>query len=515
MQNSLYKKIEFSVIYEVAKILTSTIDTKESCMSVLNVLDNFLDMGDGTITIYNTEKRTLEPFICHGSYSAKFRSSKGMYIPQKVTDSGSPIIINDINSEPTIRDELENDKKSLEQFAYICVPVKESRRITGTLSVTINKKSFLSTYEDATKLLTLIASLIAQSLKLSTLVKEEKEKLKREKLDLENHLKESHNLKYIIGKNKKIFDISHTVERVAPTNITVLVRGESGTGKELIAKAIHFNSKRSDKPFIKINCTALPESLLEAELFGYVKGAFTGATTDKPGRFEIADKGTIFLDEIGDMPITTQVKLLRVLQDKKFERLGSTKTISSDVRIIAATNKDLEDAIDRKMFREDLYYRLNVVPINIPPLRERKDDIYLLLKHFVDKFNSTTNKNVSLSPEAVKLLYEYHWPGNIREMENVIHRVIVLSDSEKVEAGMLPDEIKYFNHTGSAQNNGTWKVKDQFDIGARIEDLEKEHIIEALKRCGWVKSRAAKLLGITARQLDYRIQKYSIRIERP
>ena len=297
-------------------------------------------------------------------------------------------------------------------------------------------------------------------------------------------------------------DVTKTCLKVANSRANVLLRGESGTGKELIAKALHYESDRSNMPFVALNCAALPETLLEAELFGYEKGAFTGAIGAKPGRFELANKGTIFLDEIGDINLSIQAKLLRVLQEHTFERLGGTKTIHVDVRVVAATNRNLEEMVKAGKFREDLYWRLNVVPIFIPALRDRREDIPPLIEHFLKRFNKEYEKNITINPDALRYLIEYAWPGNVRELENTIERLVVLNESGIIKADELPayikDKISIKNYT----SEGSLIVEK--------ERLEKERIIEALKKCNFNQSKAARLLGITQRQIGYKIQKYGI-----
>jgi DNA-binding NtrC family response regulator len=302
----------------------------------------------------------------------------------------------------------------------------------------------------------------------------------------------------IVGRSKPMRDIFATLSRVAPTRATVLLAGESGTGKDLIARAIHYHSPRRDRPFVKINCTAIPENLMESELFGYEKGAFTGANTSKPGKFEQADTGTVFLDEIGDVPPSIQVKLLRVLQEREFERLGSNKTRQIDVRVLAATNVDLREALERGTFREDLYYRLNVVPVDIPPLRDRKEDIPFLAQHFLDKLMRDTGSRVErLSEEAVRRLESYHWPGNVRELENVIERSVVLCSDTVLTAEDVRLDI-----APRAKNSGG----DGFlPEGVTLEEHEQNIIREALRRADGNKSQAARLLGLTRNALRYRL----------
>jgi DNA-binding NtrC family response regulator len=324
-------------------------------------------------------------------------------------------------------------------------------------------------------------------------------KLRDENRELREALGHRYEFDNLIGHSPAMQEIFATVMRIAPTRATVLLAGESGVGKDMIARAIHQHSPRKDKPFVKINCTAIPENLMESELFGYEKGAFTGANTSKPGKFEQADTGTVMLDEIGDVPPSVQVKLLRVLQEREFERLGSNKTLHTDVRVIAATNVDLRAALEQGTFREDLYYRLNVVPINIPPLRERKDDIPYLVEHFAKKFNG------EVSEAALERLLAYHWPGNVRELENVVERSILLANGPRVEA----DDVKI--DTGGARTRSIGAPADGFlPEGLTLDQYEQNIIREALKRANGNKSQAARLLGLTRNALRYRLAQMGI-----
>ncbi|MFZ5642976.1 MAG: sigma-54-dependent transcriptional regulator [Bacillota bacterium] len=308
----------------------------------------------------------------------------------------------------------------------------------------------------------------------------------------------------MVGDGPAISEVRRLIERVANSSATVLITGESGTGKEVAALAIHQNSPRRDYPFVPVNCAALPENLLESELFGHEKGAFTGAMARKMGRFEMADKGTIFLDEITEMPLSMQVKLLRVLQEKSFERVGGTETLHVDVRIIAATNRDLGKAIEEGQFRDDLYYRLNVFHIHLPPLRERKEDIPVLANHFIEKLRPTYLVN-KISDEAMKLLIKYNWPGNIREMQNVLERAAIISHSSEITVDDLPKEF----HSAPYKPGGEM-VLNIPDSGISLEGLEKELILKALEKSKGNQTRAAQLLGITRSALLYRIQKHGL-----
>src|SRR6202049_2002822 len=328
-------------------------------------------------------------------------------------------------------------------------------------------------------------------------------RLREENRSLREELGHRYAYTNIVAQSDKMQAVLAMVERVAPTNSTVLLGGESGVGKDLIARAIHEHSHRASGPFIKINSTAIPENLLESELFGYEKGAFTGAASSKPGKFELADKGTLFLDEIGDVPPATQVKLLRVLQEREFERLGGTRTVKVDVRLIAATNRDLREALEQGTFREDLYYRLNVVPIDIAPLRQRKEDIPDLVNLFISRFAGDSGKPVKgISAEAMQILVNYHWPGNVRELQNIIERACALAKGTVLEAADIHLDLR----PAKAANGGSGVLPE----GMTLEHWEDEMIQEALRRANGNKSQAARLLGLSRNALRYRLSKIGI-----
>ncbi len=325
--------------------------------------------------------------------------------------------------------------------------------------------------------------------------------------ELREELAERYSFEGIIGKNYKMQEIFELLYEVAPTKTTVLIEGESGTGKELIARAIHYKSPRKNMPFIKLNCAALAEGVLESELFGHVKGAFTGALADKPGRFELADKGTIFLDEIGDIPLHTQLRLLRVLQESEFERVGGTKTIKVDVRVIAATNRDLKKLVEEGKFREDLYYRLKVVPIKLPPLRERRDDIPLLVKHFINKFNKEMEKNIlDISQRAMDILMVYNYPGNIRELEHIIEHAFVRCNERFILPEHLPEDVREYARHRSI-------VERAAESERPLEALEREALIRVLNECGWKMKECAERLKISRPTLWRRMKKLGIKKE--
>ena len=386
----------------------------------------------------------------------------------------------------------------------MAVPIKVGGDIVGVLAI-FKRFGTKESVERGLETLIILGTLIGMFYRLSEKMEEERQEWEEEKRILTEELKKTYSIHGIVGNSEAIKGLIEVVKKVAETDSTVLITGESGTGKSLIAKAIHFLSNRKNSPFVTINCAAIPETLLEAELFGYEKGAFTGAHSSRKGKFELADGGTIFLDEIGDMPLALQAKILRVLQDREIEPLGSEKVVKVDVRIIAATNRDLYELVKEGKFREDLFYRLSVIPIHVPPLRERRDDIPLLVEHFLRVYNGKYGKNLRVSPDAMEVFIEYDWPGNIRELENTIERLVVMND-RVVKATDLPPHILAFRRRSIGEN--------YVSLPEKIRETEVERIVEALERTGYVKSRAAKLLGYTLRQLDYRIKKYGIEIKK-
>ncbi len=333
--------------------------------------------------------------------------------------------------------------------------------------------------------------------------------LKMENLNLKNQLKKKYRFENIIGDHERMQKVFEIVEKVADTDSTILILGESGTGKELIAKAIHYNSYRRERPFVPVNCAAIPSELLESELFGHEKGAFTNAIRTRVGRFELANGGTVFLDEIGDMNPLLQSKLLRVLQERQFERVGGVKTIKTDIRVIAATHQDLKMAVQQKKFREDLYYRLNVIPIRIPPLRERKTDIPLLAHHFLDYFNRSKKKRIrAISDEAMESLMGYDWPGNVRELENTIERVVILIDHDLITPQDLPEK---FHSIPQPEPPTLLEIPEEgISLDSAVNEFEKNLILQALIKTGWVKNKAARLLNLNRTTLIEKIKRQNL-----
>jgi Nif-specific regulatory protein len=392
-----------------------------------------------------------------------------------------------------------------QELSFICVPVILGRRAVGALAIDLRYKAERD-FDRSLKFLGVVASMIAQAVKIQRLIHEDRQKLVAENIHLKQELRERYDFSNIVGASGSMREIYEQIAQVASTNTTVMVRGESGTGKELIAHALHYSSQRAQKPFVKVSCAALPESLIESELFGYEKGAFTGAEARKKGRFELAEGGTLFLDEIGDVNLGTQVKLLRVLQEREFERVGGTDTVKANVRLIAATNKDLERAIAAGTFREDLYYRLNVFMIFVPPLRERKADLLPLVDHFLEKFAREHRRSIKrISTPAIDMLMSYHWPGNVRELENTLERAVLTADGGVIHGHHLPPSLQTAEASGTVPHTS---LKDS------VTAYEKDLIQDALKTSRGNCAKAARLLGTTERVVAYKIRNYSIDAKR-
>ncbi len=426
----------------------------------------------------------------------------GEGITGKVVESGRPVIVPRVSREPQfLRRAAERPELARQELTFICVPIVLNRRPVGALGVDLGFKADRD-YDRYAKFLGVVASMISQAVKVQRLIEAERRRLLDENTQLREELRERYDFSNIIGTSGPAREMYEQVARVASTNTTVLIRGESGTGKELIAHAIHYNSLRAKKPFVKVSCAALPESLIESELFGYEKGAFTGAQQRKKGRFELAEGGTLFLDEIGDLNLSTQVKLLRVLQEREFERVGGTETVKVNVRLIAATNKNMEEGIADGVFREDLFYRLNVFTIFAPPLRERKADIMLLADHFLEKFAVEHGKAIKrISTPAIDMLMSYHWPGNVRELENTLERAVLVCDGHAIHAHHLPPTLQTAE---SSDADVRISLKDA------IEAYEKDLLQDALKTTRGNRAKAARLLQTTDRILNYKVRQYGV-----
>jgi Nif-specific regulatory protein len=386
-------------------------------------------------------------------------------------------------------------------ISFVCVPIKLGNETIGALSADRLFAEPVS-FEEDVRLLSIIASMISQAVRLRQAAQAERQELLEENTRLQEKLRDRFHPSNIIGSSTAMQTVYDLIAQVSKSSTTVLIRGESGVGKELVAHAIHYNSIRAPKPFIKVNCAALPETVLESELFGHEKGAFTGAIATRKGRFELAHGGTIFLDEIGDLSAATQIRLLRVLQEKEFERVGGTHTIKADVRVIAATNRNLDQLVGEETFRQDLYYRLDVFPIHIPPLRERKSDILLLADFFAERYSRANHKDVRrISTPAIDMLMSYHWPGNVRELENCIERAVLLSQDDVIHGHHLPPTLQTAEASGTV-HEGTLKEA--------LDNVERELILEALKQSRGNKAKAARKLGMTERLIGLRVRKHGI-----
>lgn len=428
--------------------------------------------------------------------------SLGEGITGRVVQTGRPVVVPQISQEPMFLHRTGRRRRSgRSDTSFICVPILGPRKPIGAFNVDLSFEKNRD-YDKDLQLFRVVATMFAQAIRVKQLIEAERQRLLDENIHLKEELRERYDFSHIVGTSGPMRQVFEQITRVASANTTVLIRGESGTGKELIAHAIHYSSTRAKKPFIKVSCAALPDSLIESELFGYEKGAFTGATARKKGRFELADGGTVFLDEIGDINLSTQVKLLRVLQDREFERLGGTEAIKANVRLVAATNSDLEAAIAAGTFREDLHYRLNVFTIFVPPLRERKTDILLLADHFLEKYAIEHGKSIKrISTPAIDMLMAYHWPGNVRELQNIIERAVLVCDTNVVHGHHLPPTLQTSEASGTVSDTS---------LAEAVAAYEKDLIQDALKTTRGNRVKAAKLLDSTDRIISYKVRKYHI-----
>jgi len=495
---------KLSTLLEASQALSTSLDLKTSLDRVLAILSRHHGAVRSTVVLRNEQTGDVEveasvPPIRTGR---RVRYGVGEGVTGQVIQSGKPIVVPRVSEEPTFlsraaaRPELPD-----QELTYISAPITLEGRTIGAIGIDLRFKADRD-YQRTVKFLGVVGSMIAQAVKVHGLMQAERQRLLDENTHLRHELTERYNFSNLIGTSAPMRDVYQQVSQVAQTNTTVLLRGESGTGKELIAHAIHYNSPRAKKPFIRVSCAALPHDLIESELFGYEKGAFTGASGSKKGRFELADGGTLFLDEIGELSPATQVKLLRVLQEREFERLGGTTTIRANIRLIAATNKQLEKAIEAGEFREDLYYRLNVFAIFVPPLRDRKPDVLLLADHFLEKFSAEHGKAVKrISTPAIDMLASYHWPGNVRELANVIERAVVVCDAQVLHAHHLPPTLQ------TAEASGTTSSQS---LRETVDAVERDAIQDALKSARGSRTKAARLLRTTERVFNYKVRKHHI-----
>ncbi len=499
--------IEIQALHEISLLIGSAVFFGKTMSEIFRVLHDTLHMERATLVLLD---QTGERLIIRKSYGlTKEEEQRGVYglnegITGQVFRTRSPFVVPDIKKEPLFlnRTKARDNLITKEKISFIGVPVILSGEPVGVLTVDRLFGPEVS-FEEDVRFLTVVAALIAQFLSLHQAIHKKEESLIEENRSLKAELKGRYARHNIIGSSKAMHEVLLAVEKVAPTRATVLILGESGTGKELIARAIHQASPRQECPFIKINCAAVPETLLESELFGHEKGAFTGAAARKKGRFELADSGTLFLDEIGELPLSLQAKLLRVLQEQQFEPLGATRTVTVDVRLIAATNRSLDQAVNDGNFRADLYYRLNVIPIVLPPLRSRREDIPPLVEHFVRESNRLNGRNVRLSKDVLGLLIAYNWPGNVRELQNLIERLVIMADGDCIQPSDIPSFM-------SGDETCVLGAPAAGRAPLSLYEIERREIEDALTRNNWIQARAARALGLTQRQIGYKIKKYQI-----
>ena len=561
-------------IYEISKILTSSFHLEKTLYEVLNLLSSYMQMRDGMVSLVGSNG-ALNVVAAQTLTQAAMRK-QGARLSQgvsgRILSTGMPVVVPDLAQEPSFTDhDAPNGLLDGEIVSFIGVPIKVAGKPAGVLSIDRiwEPGNLPVNFEADVRFLTMVANLIGQTVRLHQSVASERERLLQE----QNHLQKvivaaqpaspvSFALDQVIGTSRRMQEVAAEIHQAAPSRTTVLLRGESGTGKELFARAVHHLSSRKNGAFIKVNCAALSESLLESELFGHEKGAFTGAQTERKGRFELANGGTLFLDEIGEISLSFQAKLLRVLQEGELERVGGSKTIKVDVRLVCATNRNLEEMVSKNTFRADLYYRINVVPIFLPPLRDRKEDIPALIEHFLHKFNSDNGRDVAFSEGIRDALCNCYFPGNVRELENCVNRAATMARSDVVRNGDLPCQK---NLCLSAQ---LWKdhrpatpelhapvtpalpappalpvaptvapplppssLIDEDDLvdsldrsgggdefTTAFDDLpaagQRDRLIRAMEKTGWVQAKAARLLNLTPRQIGYALKKYNIEVKR-
>jgi Nif-specific regulatory protein len=492
-----------ATLLQISSALSSTLNAKAGIQEVLETLARRHSTAQSVVVLLDEDGRQLHVEAAHGLSrpSHHIHYTVGDGVVGKVVESGKAVVVPRVTKEPTLVLPAAARNNHDDESSFICVPIGFDRRVVGALGVNLKYKADRN-FDRSKAFFSVAASMIGQALKVQRLVAAQHRRLVNENAHLRQELKERYDFAGIVGNSGPMQRVYEQVAQVARTGTTVLLRGESGTGKELIAHAIHYNSARAKKPFVKVSCGALPDTLIESELFGYEKGAFTGADARKKGRFELAEGGTLFLDEIGDVQLSTQVKLLRVLQEREFERLGGHETLKADVRLIAATNKDLERAIEQGKFREDLFYRLNVFPIFIPPLRERKPDVLLLADHFLQRFSAEHGRDIRrLSTPAIDMLTSYHWPGNARELQNVIERAVLVCDGHVIHAHHLSPTLQTAEASGTVMS---------IALDDAVAAYEKDLLQDALKSARGNRAKAARLLRTTERIVNYKVRKLGI-----
>ena len=504
------KNVELHAILDVSRVLTASFDLRNNLQEAMQILASKLEMQRGCVFLLDSALQALNIVAAHGLSREEIKRGRyfsGEGIVGQVLESRVPMFVPNIGTEPKFLNKTASrlDKSGI---SFLCIPILLEDSALGVISVDRIYSEAHGSVDDDLRVLQIVASFIAQFVKLY----EHFQCKEMELGQLRQQLTERFNLPNIIGESRVFQRVLKSIKKVAATDTTVLLLGESGTGKELIAQTLHYQSPRAVHPFVAVNLAALPENLIEAELFGVERGAFTGATARRVGRFESAHRGTLFLDEIGELPLTSQVKLLRVLQERNFERIGSSRSRSVNVRVVAATNRDLEGEVKCGNFREDLYWRLNVVPIVLPPLRARPEDVTLLAAHYLQKFNQAHGKSVRIDDAALGALAKYHWPGNVRELANTIERFVIMADKNLIGLEDLPASLVHERHSGPSRPPSAEGNADS--LNQEVQNLERTRIIKALRENKFIQNRASLALGITPRQLGYRIKKYRIDLRR-
>lgn len=537
-ESSTRANLELVTIYEVSKLLSSSLDLSKTFREVLNVLSAHLEIRRGMIVL-KRDGSDLHLFSATGLSAEEYergRYQQGEGVIGRIMSSGMPVVVPDISQEPLFLNRTGGLSESDATIALIGVPIRASGDKVGVLVTDRVVRKGAGGFSDDVRFLTMVSNLLGQSIALHRNITEERAMMIQETRRLQQ-LRGKYSIDNVIGMSKPMQEVFAEVHQAAPSRSTVLLRGESGTGKEVVARAIHFHSPRKDAPFVKLNCAALSETLLESELFGHEKGAFTGALAERKGRFELAHGGTLFLDEIGEISASFQAKLLRVLQEREFERVGGSKSIKVDVRLIFATNRNLEKAVAAGEFRADLYYRINVVSIFLPPLRERRDDIPALVSHFLGRYNKENGRNLKISPEGLNLMCNCYWPGNVRELENCIERTATMTKGELIQSLNFPCvhdrcltktlhepdggathfvSIKEVTRVPLPSEPARSAVSSESGNTAVAEEPagERERLIWAMEQCGWVQAKAARLLNITPRQIGYALLKHGIEVRK-
>ncbi len=498
-------RAELETLYQVSRVLSHSLNFKQTLDGVLNALHEGVGLDRGMVSLIDAATGELQVSLVYGvsdTVTEEVSYLPGEGVVGTILKTGDSIMVDCIMDEPRFLSRMGIYNP---QGAFVGVPIRIGKKVVGVLAAQ-PAAGMAHRLDEYRHFLEMVSNLIGQSVRLSQEVAQEKQELAEERDGLRRTVRAQYGFDNIIGHTQSMRRIFEQVRLVAKWNTTVLIRGETGTGKELIANAIHYNSPRARNAFVKLNCAALPETLLESELFGHEKGAFTGAVAQRKGRFEQAEGGTVFLDEIGEISASFQAKLLRVLQEGELERVGGTKTIKVDVRVVAATHRDLESEVEKGRFREDLYYRLNVMPLTLPPLRERMEDIPDIARFLVEKVSTQQGRTLSLTEAALRVLMHHDWPGNVRELENCLERASVMTEGETIDRDAIL--LTGIDEKISASRGPVQSV----DLDDPHLD-ERERVIAALEQAGWVQAKAARLLDMTPRQIAYRIQTLNIKVK--